>query len=65
MARLKRSLTGYYNYYCITDNTETVEKFLYRVKKLLFKRMNRRSQRKSFSWDKFNTSLESTLYLVR
>ncbi|MUV39140.1 RNA-directed DNA polymerase [Lentibacillus sp. JNUCC-1] len=57
MARLDRSLKGYYNYYCITDNTLAVEEFLYRVKQLLFKWMNRRSQRKSFSWDKFNLFL--------
>jgi RNA-directed DNA polymerase len=57
MARLERSLVGYYNYYCITDNTLAVENFLYHVKQLLFKWMNRRSQRKSFSWDKFNLFL--------
>lgn len=57
MARLKRSLDGYYNYYGITDNTLAVENFLHRVKQLLFKWMNRRSQRKSFSWDKFNLFL--------
>ncbi|WP_106498194.1 group II intron reverse transcriptase/maturase [Lentibacillus sp. Marseille-P4043] len=53
MDRLKRSLNGYYNYYCITDNLLAVENFLDRVKQILFKWMNRRSQRKSFSWDKF------------
>jgi RNA-directed DNA polymerase len=58
MARLKRSLTGYYNYYCITDNLQSVENFLDCVKRLLFKWMNRRSQRKSFSWDKFNLFLK-------
>lgn len=53
MDRLKRSLNGYYNYYCITDNTKTVGCFLDRLKQLLFKWMNRRSQRKSFSWERF------------
>lgn len=57
MDRIKRSLIGYYNYYCITDNTGQVKTFLDRVKQLLFKWMNRRSQRKSFSWDKFNLFL--------
>jgi RNA-directed DNA polymerase len=51
--RLNRSLKGYYNYYCITDNTPTVNNFQDRVRGLLFKWMNRRSQRKSFNWDKF------------
>ncbi len=58
MTRLKRSLTGYYNYYCVTDNLRTVENFLDCVKRLLFKWMNRRSQRKSFSWDKFKLFLK-------
>lgn len=57
MTRLERSLNGYYNYYCITDNILAVENFLFHVKQLLFKWMNRRSQRKSFSWDKFNLFL--------
>lgn len=58
MARLDRSLKGYYNYYCITDNTREVENFLDWIKRLLFKWMNRRSQRKSFSWDKFKLFLQ-------
>jgi len=53
MDRLKRSLTGYYNYYCITDNTPTVNSFQDKIRSLLFKWMNRRSQHKSFNWDKF------------
>lgn len=57
MDKLNRSLNGYYNYYCITDNTKSVENFLYHVKRLLFKWMNRRSQRKSFNWEKFNLFL--------
>jgi RNA-directed DNA polymerase len=58
MDRITRSLIGYYNYYCITDNLQTVENFLDRIRKLLFKWMNRRSQRKSFSWEKFKLFLE-------
>ncbi|MGP4078257.1 group II intron reverse transcriptase/maturase [Halobacillus sp. K22] len=58
MGRLRRSLQGYYNYYCITDNLKAVHTFLDIVKRLLFKWMNRRSQRKSFRWDQFNLFLE-------
>lgn len=53
MKSLSRSLKGYYNYYCITDNSNTVNNFMDKVRSLLFKWMNRRSQRKSFNWDKF------------
>lgn len=53
MDRFKRSLIGYYNYYCITDNTQNVNNFKDKIENLLFKWLNRRSQRKSFTWDKF------------
>ena len=53
VAYLNRSLQGYYNYYCITDNIPTVDNFQDKIRSLLFKWMNRRSQRKSFNWEKF------------
>ena len=52
--RLRRSLNGYFNYYCITDNSQGVRNFVDKMKRLLFKWMNKRSQRKSFNFDKFN-----------
>ena len=57
MDRFKRSLIGYYNYYCMTDNIQMVNNFKERLEYLLFKCLNRRSQRKSFTWDKFNLFL--------
>ena len=57
MDRFRRSLIGYYNYYCITDNTQNVNKFRDKISYLLFKWLNRRSQRKSFTWDKFKLFL--------
>lgn len=56
--RLQRSLNGYFNYYCITDNSRSVRGFVDKVKRLFFKWMNRRSQRKSFTFDKFLLFLE-------
>ena len=57
MDRFRRSLIGYYNYYCITDNTQSVNKFRDKIGYLLYKWLNRRSQRKSFNWDKFRLFL--------
>jgi group II intron reverse transcriptase/maturase len=57
MDRFKRSLIGYYNYYCITDNTQNVNNFKDKIQYLLFKWLNRRSQRKSFTWDKYRLFL--------
>jgi len=53
MYTLRIKLEGYYRYYCITDNTETVGNFYDKVRKMLYKCLNRRGQRKSFSWDKY------------
>ncbi|MED1866045.1 group II intron reverse transcriptase/maturase [Fictibacillus nanhaiensis] len=58
MDRFRRSLIGYYNYYCITDNILNVSNFKCKIENLLFKWLNRRSQRKSFTWDKFRLFLD-------
>jgi len=55
--RLNRSLAGYYNYYAVTDNSRNVELFRRRVITLLFYWLNRRSQKKSFTWEEFHTLL--------
>ncbi len=54
---LSRKLLGYYRYYGITDNSSALERYKSRVEELLFKWLNRRSQRKSFKWDKFKRLL--------
>ena len=54
----KAKLRGHYNYYGITDNYRMNEQYQWIVTRLLFKWLNRRSQRKSFSWEKFNIYLE-------
>ena len=58
VSHLSRSLKGYYNYYCITDNRACVDTFQDIVKRLLYKWMNRRSQCKSFNWEKFVLFME-------
>jgi hypothetical protein len=57
IAKLNRSLRGYYQYYAVTDNTLEVKKFLNAVKWLLFKWLNRRSQRRSYNIDTFFNGL--------
>ncbi|GJQ50839.1 MAG: group II intron reverse transcriptase/maturase [Candidatus Kuenenia stuttgartiensis] len=53
-----RVLKGYYNYYGFAGNSLTLSKFSYRVRKLWYKWLNRRSQRKSFNWKEFNEKLK-------
>lgn len=52
--KLNQILVGYYHYYGITDNMESLSDFRYEMGKTLFKWLNRRSQRKSYTWAQFN-----------
>jgi group II intron reverse transcriptase/maturase len=47
-------LRGHLNYYGVSFNTQMVSKFFLLSKRLFFKWMNRRSQKKSFNWVKFS-----------
>ncbi|MBW1933302.1 MAG: hypothetical protein JRI67_04200 [Deltaproteobacteria bacterium] len=54
---LGRRLKGYYNYYGFAGNSVTLRKFHHAVRKMWFKWLNRRSQRKSFNWQEFKAFL--------
>lgn len=56
--KMQVKMAGYYRQYGVTDNYEMIKKFMYETKNMLFKWLNRRSQRKSFTWDKFETYLK-------
>jgi group II intron reverse transcriptase/maturase len=55
---INMKLRGHYQYYGITDNSEALGNFQDKTKKLLFKWLNRRSQKKSYDWDGFNQLLK-------
>lgn len=46
-------LRGHVQYYGVSFNMEEVQNFLRRAEEIMFKWLNRRSQRKSFDWEKF------------
>lgn len=50
---LHLALNGYIQYYGVSFNGSQVGTFIYHVKRIVFKWLNRRSQRKSFTWEKF------------
>ena len=52
--QLKAKMKGHYAYYGVSDNSESLYAYYEQVKKMVYKWMNRRSQRKSMGWDKFN-----------
>jgi group II intron reverse transcriptase/maturase len=47
-------IEGHIRYYGVSSNTAKVKQFVYQAIRILFKWLNRRSQRKSFDWEKFN-----------
>jgi RNA-directed DNA polymerase len=57
LARGKQTLAGHLQYYAITDNGKMCEEFRRQVTRLLYKWLNRRSQRRSYTWERFNDAL--------
>lgn len=56
--RLNAKLRGYYNYYGVFGNYDGLQQFFKQVKRILFKWLNRRSQRRSYNWRGFEQLLE-------
>lgn len=53
----KARLQGHLNYYAITDNYWMCASYRYQVTRLLYKWLNRRSQRRSYNWERFSDAL--------
>lgn len=53
----KAKLRGHYNYYGVSTNRPKLNHFYYAVTQSLYKWLNRRSQRKSFTWERFTKRL--------
>ena len=53
-ANINSKLRGHYNYYGLVGNFKALGSFFYWVKIVLLKWLNRRSQRKSYTWQAFN-----------
>lgn len=51
--RIRLGLQGHINYFGVTFNLDCMQTFVRIVTKLVFKWLNRRSQRRSFDWNKF------------
>ncbi len=53
----RRRVNGHLNYYAITDNLERCGYYAYRATHILFKWLNRKSQRKAYTWASFTQAL--------
>jgi group II intron reverse transcriptase/maturase len=54
---LRSKLRGHYQYYGISGNSRAIERYHYVTKQLVFKWLNRRSQKASFNWENFTEYL--------
>ena len=50
---IKAKLRGHYNYFGINGNIRCLKQYYNRMKVLVFKWINRRSQKKSMNWERF------------
>ena len=57
LLKLKLKLIGHYRYYGVSENSRSISNYYFKVENLIFKWLNRRSQKKSFNWDEFNKYL--------
>jgi RNA-directed DNA polymerase len=55
--KAKAKIVGHYNYYGVTHNLNKLRHFYYVCTQLLFKWLNRRSQKRSFTWERFQRRL--------
>lgn len=47
----RRRIVGHLNYYAITDNSPRCGEYIYHADRILFKWLNRKSQRNSYTWE--------------
>jgi len=57
LTKLKQKLQGHWNYYGVSGNYAMLSKFYHQVCRLVYKWLNRRTQRKSCNWTGFKEML--------
>jgi len=57
LRQAKRRVEGHLAYYAITDNSESCTSYLYHVTRILVKWLNRKSQRKTYTWEGYLQAL--------
>jgi hypothetical protein len=53
----RRRIIGHLNYYAITDNSKRCSYYVHRTTQIMFKWLNRKSQRRAYTWADFNQAL--------
>ena len=55
---LRVKLRGHYQYYGVSGNMRSLQRFYWLTVRMVYKWLNRRSQRQSFNWERFQNYLE-------
>ncbi|VBB07745.1 group ii intron maturase-specific, partial [Lucifera butyrica] len=61
--QINAKLAGHYRYYGVTDNSNGIHAFGYRIRRKILEVLNRRSQKNSLTWEGF-AKLEERFPLV-
>ena len=56
-SKLVAKLRGHYQYYGVTDNDKDIYRYFHCVKRIVYKWLNRRSQKRSYTFEAFNEGL--------
>ena len=65
MLYARRHLVGHVAYYGVSGNARQIRNYAYRMSRVLFKWINRRSQRRSCNWAKFSKALRAWMPSLR
>jgi len=57
LRQARNRVVGHLNYYAITDNVRSCSNFVHYAKQSLFKWINRKSQRRAYTWPQFEQAL--------
>jgi group II intron reverse transcriptase/maturase len=57
LTQARTRVIGHLSYYAITDNSARCSYYVHRTKHILFKWLNRKSQRKAYTWESFTQAL--------
>ena len=58
LRRAKVRIEGHLNYYAVTDNSKCCSAYVHHTTRILYKWINRKSQRRSYTWKGFEQALE-------
>jgi len=56
---VRQHVQGHLQYFGVSGNSRCMQSYVYQVKRLLFKWLNRRSQRRSFNWARYDQWLST------